>query len=372
QDLCRNQVPEWAGDELQGVRCHFPGKADAGETLLQPSSEMAAESGQLLLTATDLQVHFPIQRGVFKRTVGYVKAVDGVSFLLAAGRTLALVGESGCGKTTAGKALLRLIEPTAGEVEYAGVNLSTLDKPAMRAVRSDMQIIFQDPYASLNPRMLVGDIIEEGMKALGVITDPAVRKQRVDELLERVGLPASSALRYPHEFSGGQRQRISIARALAVEPKLIVCDEPTSALDVSVQAQVLNLLKELQDDLGLAYLFITHDLSVVEYLAHDIAVMYLGRIVESGPAAEILDNPEHPYTQALLAAIPKLGVQAAETETVAATVDIPSPSNPPAGCHFHPRCPKALEQCRVQYPATTVLEHGHRVACHLSSRTAIK
>ena len=367
RESCRNDVPAWSGDDTQGVRCHFPDEAISDNEPPVSKAPPTADAGQTLLSVDQLQVHFPIHHGLFKRTVGYVKAVDGVSFSLAAGRTLALVGESGCGKTTAGKALLRLIEPTAGDVDYAGRKMSALDRQALRSVRTDMQIIFQDPYASLNPRMLVGDIIEEGMKALAVVTDAAARKQRVDELLGRVGLPATAALRYPHEFSGGQRQRISIARALAVEPRLIVCDEPTSALDVSVQAQVLNLLKQLQDDLGLAYLFITHDLSVVEYLAHDIAVMYLGRIVESGPATEILDNAKHPYTRALLAAIPTLDARTVEADTVAAAVDIPSPSNPPAGCHFHPRCAYATEQCRQQYPEMSVLEHGHRVACHLIS-----
>lgn len=363
EQKCRDIIPQWSGDLLQGIRCHFPASTDTWKSGASVTEEKAATAPGKLLSVSNLKVHFPIHRGVFKRTVGYVKAVDGVTFSLASGCTLAIVGESGCGKTTVGKGLLRLIEPTAGEVIYGGNNLATLDRQAMRKIRSDIQIIFQDPYASLNPRMLVGDIIEEGMKSLLKIENSAERRQRVEALLDRVGLPASAAQRYPHEFSGGQRQRISIARALAVEPRMIVCDEPTSALDVSVQAQVLNLLKQLQDDLGLAYLFITHDLSVVEYLAHDIAVMYLGRIVESGTVADILDNPKHPYTQALLAAIPGLDTSGKPADSLTTVMDVPSPSNPPAGCHFHPRCNKAMTVCRERYPATS--GNGHKVACHL-------
>ncbi|MDH5633860.1 MAG: ABC transporter ATP-binding protein [Gammaproteobacteria bacterium] len=368
KDQCREQLPEWQGDKHNGVRCHFSEQLIAPATTQTTAASDSTATSQSILEVNGLQVHFPIQKGLFKHTVGHVKAVDGVSFSLAAGRTLALVGESGCGKTTVGKSLLRLINPTGGVARYQGTDLAALDKDGLRAVRRDLQIIFQDPYASLNPRMLVGDIIQEGMKALGVINDSAGRAARVSELLDRVGLPASAASRYPHEFSGGQRQRISVARALAVEPKLIVCDEPTSALDVSVQAQVLNLLKDLQDDLGLAYLFITHDLSVVEYLAHDIAVMYLGRIVESGPAAAILDNPQHPYTQTLLSAIPRLDSDdehALRPGSQQTGFDIPSPSNPPNGCHFHPRCPKASEHCRQAYPDSKSLDNGHVVSCHL-------
>jgi peptide/nickel transport system ATP-binding protein len=260
----------------------------------------------VLLEASDLKVHFPIRRGVFRRTVGHVKAVDGVSLAVREGRTLALVGESGSGKTTVGKAILQLVPPTGGSVRHRGDELTRLPRGALKSHRARMQIIFQDPYASLNPRMRVADILAEGMRSLGVGRDETDRGRRIDALLEQVGLPAHSKGRYPHEFSGGQRQRIAIARALAVEPKLIVCDEPTSALDVSVQAQILNLLQSLQDRLGLAYLFITHNLAVVEHLAHEVAVMQAGRIVEHGEAGQVLRHPRHPYTQALLAAVPKL------------------------------------------------------------------
>ncbi|MFZ5589310.1 MAG: ABC transporter ATP-binding protein [Pseudomonadota bacterium] len=262
--------------------------------------------GTALLQVRDLKVYFPIQKGLFKRTVGYVRAVDGVTLDIAQGRTLALVGESGSGKTTVGKSILQLIRPTAGSVRFGDTDLMRLKGEALRARRADFQIVFQDPYSSLNPRMLIADIIEEGMIVQGVGGSPAERAARVDELLEQVGLSASMKYRYPHEFSGGQRQRIAIARALAVNPKLIICDEPTSALDVSVQAQILNLLKRLQDELGLAYLFITHNLAVVEYLAHDVAVMYQGKIVEYGDVEQVLHHPRHPYTQALLSAVPKI------------------------------------------------------------------
>ena len=251
-------------------------------------------------------MHFPIRRGLLRRVVGHVKAVDGVSLQIREGRTLALVGESGSGKTTAGKAILQLIRPTAGSVRAGGTELGRLSRAALRPWRAKMQIVFQDPYASLDPRMRVLEALTEGMRSLGIGRDEAERERRVEALLEQVGLPPSAVSRYPHEFSGGQRQRIAIARALAVEPRLIVCDEPTSALDVSVQAQILNLLKSLQDRLGLAYLFITHNLSVVEYLAHEVAVMYRGRIVERGPVDEVLNDPKDPYTRTLLAAVPRI------------------------------------------------------------------
>jgi peptide/nickel transport system ATP-binding protein len=292
--------------------------------------------------------------------VGHVKAVDGVSLEIARGRTLALVGESGCGKTTVGKGILQLIRPTAGQVVYNGRELTRITDNEMRALRRHFQIIFQDPYASLNPRMLVGEILEEGMRAQGIMANRADRQAKVAELLEQVGMPRDAGQRYPHEFSGGQRQRISIARALAVEPELIICDEPTSALDVSVQAQVLNLLKQLQDDLGLSYLFITHNLSVVEYLAHDVAVMYLGRIVERGPVDEVLQNPKHPYTEALLSAVPEIDPKNRRA-IIRLQGDIPSPSHPPAGCHFHPRCPHVMPVCREHYPAVTRIGAVKRV-----------
>ena len=303
-DRCRVEVPLLKA----GVRCHLRDDGPAPARMAPPPAppRVAAAESPVLLEATDLQVHFPIRRGVLRRTVGHVKAVDGVSLAIREGRTLALVGESGSGKTTVGKALLQLVRPTGGSVRHGGEELTQLARGALKAHRARMQIIFQDPYASLNPRMRVADILAEGMRSLGVGAHEADRTGRIDALLEQVGLPAHAKSRYPHEFSGGQRQRIAIARALAVEPRLIVCDEPTSALDVSVQAQILNLLAELQARLGLAYLFITHNLAVVEHLAHEVAVMRAGRIVEHGTAAQVLGAPRHAYTRELLAAVPKL------------------------------------------------------------------
>ncbi len=316
------------------------------ENLERPQKSGPA-GGRPLLEARGLRVHFPIRRGVFQRTVGHVRAVDGVELELSAGRTLALVGESGCGKTTVGKALLGLIPPSAGELRWAG-------EPLRGIAPNRMQMVFQDPFGSLNPRMRIGAIIAEGNPRADVAA-----------LLEQVGLEAAMTSRYPHEFSGGQRQRIAIARALAVEPKLLICDEPTSALDVSVQAQVLKLLVELRERLGLAYLFITHNISAVEYLADEVAVMYLGRIVERGSAEDVLGGPRHPYTQALLAAVPRLDGRRGERLTVPG--DPPSPAKPPSGCHFHPRCPRAEAACRSVYPDSAVLSATHVVRCHFAA-----
>jgi oligopeptide/dipeptide ABC transporter ATP-binding protein len=309
-DRCRVEAPTLL-EPLPGhlARCHLR-EAGPAEPRTAPEHAAqqapAAQAGPVLLEVRNLKVHFPIRRGVLRRTVGHVKAVDDVSFELRKGRTLALVGESGCGKTSTGKAILQLIAPTAGSVQYAGEELTRLSRAELRVRRSAMQIIFQDPYGSLNPRMRVAEILLEGMRSLSVGASDAERAQRIADLLQEVGLPPEALGRYPHEFSGGQRQRIAIARALAVNPRLIVCDEPTSALDVSVQAQILNLLRSLQARRGLAYLFITHNIAVVDYLAHDVAVMHQGRIVERGPVDQVLRAPTHPYTRQLLAAVPEI------------------------------------------------------------------
>ncbi len=318
-----------------------------------------------LLRVSGLRTWYPIQQGLMQRTVGWVQAATDVGFTIAPGETLALVGESGCGKSTVGRSILRLEQPQEGEVLFEGRDLLALDADAVRAVRQRIQIIFQDPMASLDPRMRIRDQIAEGMQSFGIGADEGERTDRVAALLERVQLDAAAMDRYPHEFSGGQRQRICIARALAVEPRLIVCDESVSALDVSIQAQILNLLRELQDEFGLSYLFITHDLSVVKYLAHEVAVMYLGEIVEQGPTERIFEAPAHPYTQGLLAAIPSID----PTRRGAAPPvlgDVPSPSNPPPGCHFHTRCNRVMDRCRAEAPTLVSIEGGAS-RCFLSA-----
>jgi peptide/nickel transport system ATP-binding protein len=316
------------------------------------------------LTIEKLRIHFPIKKGLLKRTVGQVKAVDDVSFELSPGTTTALVGESGCGKTTLGKGLLQLLPVTSGSINYKGCDLSALSGKEFQPYRDELQIIFQDPFSSMNPRMLVGDILEEGLRALKPTLGDIAIRQQCDDLLLKVGLSTDVRLRYPHEFSGGQRQRLCIARALAVKPSIIVCDEPTSALDVSVQAQVLNLLKSLQQEEGLSYLFITHDLSVVSYLADTVAVMYLGRIVEYGSVDDVLNSPAHPYTKALIDAVPTWD-ESLKKNVINLPDNMPSPSNPPAGCHFHTRCAEVMPECHKSYPEGRVLNGIHKVNCHL-------
>ena len=320
--------------------------------------------GELILEVRDLVKHFEVGGGLFGGPPGLVKAVDGVSFVIRRSETLGLVGESGCGKTTTGRCILQLERPTSGQVIFEGVDLTTLGQVELRAVRRRVQVIFQDPYSSLNPRMTVGQIIAEPLGVHGIVPERRAREARMKSLLERCGLLPAMAQRYPHELSGGQRQRVAIARAHAKEPTLNVCDEPLSALDVSIQAQIINLLEELQADFGLTYLFVAHDLSVVRHISDRVAVMYLGKIVEVTDRKSLYDNPLHPYTQALLSAvpIPDPAVEAGRERTVLGG-EVPSPLNPPTGCVFHPRCPIAIEDCRGAVPELREIHPEHRVAC---------
>jgi len=329
------------------------------------TSQIGVESPLMkpILEVRGLKKYFPIKKGFLGRNVGAVKAVDDVSFDIYPRETLGVVGESGCGKSTMGRTVLRLLEPTAGTVKFEGQNIFTMPKRELRAARRHMQIIFQDPYSSLNPRMTVGALIGDALELHG-IAQGQDRIERARDLLERVGLQASYVNRYPHEFSGGQRQRIGIARAVALNPKFVVCDEAVSALDVSVQAQVLNLLQDLQDEYELSYMFIAHDLAVVRHIADRIAVMYLGRIVEMSTCDDLFENPLHPYTQALLSAIP-IAKPGHNKQRVILQGDVPNPINPPAGCHFHTRCPLVFDRCRVESPDIKTVRDGHRVSCHL-------
>ena len=365
---CHISPPQWFVDNEHGVRCHLlDPNSEIEHAMLEQANSCSPLSevlptDKVILDIKSLRVHFPIRKGLLQRTVGHVKAVDGVSLSLKQAETVALVGESGCGKTTVGKGILQLVSVTSGEVNYQQHDLTRLSDRKLKPHRSAMQIIFQDPFSSMNPRMTVNQIIAEALTDTVFEQDNNAKENRVDELLRRVGLRSDIKHRYPHEFSGGQRQRICIARALATDPEVIICDEPTSALDVSVQAQVLNLLREIQHEFGLSYLFITHNISVVNYLAHRVAVMYLGRIVEQGTRDEVLNSAKHPYTQALLAAVPDIDDDI-QNELMQLKGELPSPANPPQGCHFHQRCPQVMPRCLESYPQTTHLTDTHEVRC---------
>ena len=330
-----------------------------------PVAELRADEGTSpLLEIRDLKKHFPIYKGVFSRVAGQVYAVDGVSFHIKHGETLGLVGESGCGKSTVGRTVLKLLEPTAGRIRVHGEDITDLDSTAMMPYRRQMQMVYQDPYASLNPRMSAGDIVGEPL-IIHRVAERKERQERVASLFERVGLRPQLMSSYPHEFSGGQRQRIGIARALALSPELIVGDEPVSALDVSIQAQIINLLMDLQDELKLSYLFVAHDLAVVEHISHRVAVMYLGRIVETADKTSLFEMPLHPYTEALLSAVPIPKSRSKGRQRVILKGDVPSPINPPPGCHFHSRCPYAMARCRQEMPSLREVMPGHWASCHL-------
>jgi peptide/nickel transport system ATP-binding protein len=378
-DGCRAWDPELI-DVVEGHRAaciHYD--ANQVSQILTPSDMVdsasdrprsdAPDSDRTLVSIKNLQVWYPIKSGLFQRTVGHVRAVDGVDLDIPKGSTVALVGESGCGKTSLGKSLLRLVEPTGGSVHFDGNDLTSLSRNDLKPFRRKMQIVFQDPFGSLNPRMMVGEILSEGMEVHSIGENRQDRTERSADLLNRVGLSPDVVSRYPHEFSGGQRQRIGIARALAVNPEFIVCDEPTSALDVSVQAQIINLLEELQADLGLTYLLITHDLSVVEYIADEVAVMYLGKIVERGTREEIFSDPKHPYTRALLSAVPQTDPESG-LQKIELPGDVPSPISPPDGCHFHPRCLERLPHCSDAYPEETTFSAEHACSCYLHETSA--
>lgn len=325
---------------------------------------MSTSSSTPLLEVRQIQKFFPIKSGLFGKVTAHVHAVDGVSFSLRKGETLALVGESGCGKSTVGRSILRLFDLTSGEVILDGTRIDSLSPSALRPLRKRIQVIFQDPFSSLNPRMRVHDIIAEPIRNFGLATSEDQIKARVVQLLDKVRLPKDAGERWPHEFSGGQRQRICIARALAADPELIICDEAVSALDVSVKAQIVNLLQDLQKELGLALLFISHDLAIVEHMTHRVAVMYLGRIVELADRSELFSNPQHPYTAALLSAVPVPDPQK-KTNRIVLQGDVPSPVKRPSGCHFHTRCPEAMAICKTKEPEQTILPSGRMVACHL-------
>ena len=327
-----------------------------------------------LLEVEDLQVHFPVRRGLLQRTVATVKAVDGVGLKLMAGQTLGLVGESGCGKSTTARAILRLVDPTGGRVLVDGEDVASLSGSELRSARQKMQMIFQDPYASLNPRMTVLDIIAEPLRTHGRAgKDKKALIRRVGALMERTGLSPAYMRRYPHEFSGGQRQRVGIARALALEPKLIIADEPVSALDMSIRAQIINLLVDLQKEQGIGYLFIAHDLAVVRHISDEIVVMYLGRVVERAPAERLFAAPQHPYTQALLSAIPVPDPKRErKRRRLVLTGDVPSPLAPPSGCTFHPRCPHAFDRCRTEAPQLESRGDGHEASCHLEEAPSLE